>query len=134
MTGKTTVYRRAVAINVLRMAGIMTTIIGAIGTGREDIPVSIMRGSSETWRQLPNTIAVAKGGGVNQLRLLIGDKVLTGALLMGEQTLSIPLQEMVSKQVDILPIRAQLLQPEAPLGQLLLDYWINKSKGQQPYA
>ena len=130
MAGRPTVYQRAVAVNVLRMAGIMTTIIGAVGTGREETPVSIMRGSSETWRQLPNTIAVANGGGMNQLRLLIGEKTLTGALLMGEQTLSIPLQEMISRQVEISPIREQLLQPAAPLGQLLMDFWLNLTKGQ----
>jgi len=33
------------------------------------------------------------------------------------------LQELVSRQVDISPIRSQLLQPGAPLGQIVMDYW-----------
>ena len=42
---------------MLRLAGVMTTIIGSIGSGRDEGPVYTTRGSSETWQQLPNTIA-----------------------------------------------------------------------------
>jgi NAD(P)H-nitrite reductase large subunit len=134
MAGSTAVYQRAVAVNVLRLGGVMTTIIGAIGSGKNDSPLSFMRGSSETWQQLPNTIAVAKGGGVNQLRLLLGEQTIAGALLMGEQTLSLPLQELVSKQVDITPIRAQLLHADAPLGQVLMEFWLNSSIERKNHA
>jgi NADPH-dependent 2,4-dienoyl-CoA reductase/sulfur reductase-like enzyme len=127
MAGSSAVYRRAVAVNVLRLGGVMTTIIGAVASGKDDSPLSIMRGSSETWQLLPNTIAVANGGGFNQLRLVLGERTITGALLMGEQTLSIPLQELVSGQVDITSIRAQLLHPGAALGELLLEFWLNYS-------
>jgi len=134
MAGNKAVYHRAVAVNVLRMGGVMTTIIGAIGSGRNETPVNIMRGSSETWTLLPNTIAVAKGGGVNQMRLLLGEQTLVGALLMGEQTLSLPLQELVSKHVDITPIREQLLHPDAPLGELLLEFWLKLSVDREDHA
>ena len=134
MAGGTAIYQRAVAVNVLRLGGVMTTIIGAIGSGKNDSPLSFMRGSSETWQQLPNTIAVAKGGGVNQLRLLLGERKIAGALLMGEQTLSLPLQELVSRQVDITPIRAQLLHADAPLGQVLMEFWLNSSVERKKYA
>jgi NAD(P)H-nitrite reductase large subunit len=134
MAGSTAVYRRAVAVNVLRLGGVMTTIIGAIGSGRDDSPLSIMRGSSETWQKLPDTIAVTKGGGVNQLRLMFGERTLVGALLMGEQTLSLPLQELISRQVDITPIRVQLLHPDAPLGEVLMDFWLNLSVDRKNYA
>lgn len=126
MTGQEFVYRRTVAVNVLRLAGVMTSIIGAVGSGRED-EVTMMRGSSETWRQLPNTIAVASGGGVNLVRLLVGERTLQGAVVMGEQTLSLPLQELISTQADITPIRPQLLEPGAGLGQVLMDFWYTKS-------
>jgi hypothetical protein len=42
---------------------------------------------------------------------------------MGDQKISLPLQEMVTVQTDITPIRSQLLQPGAPLGQIVMDYW-----------
>jgi NAD(P)H-nitrite reductase large subunit len=134
MAGRTAAYQRAVAVNVLRLGGVMTTIIGAIGGGREDGSLSMMRGSSETWQQLPNTISVAKGGGVNQLRLMLGERTLAGALLMGEQTLSLPLQELVSRQVDITPIRAELVHPGAPLGEVLMNFWLNTSVERKNYA
>jgi NAD(P)H-nitrite reductase large subunit len=134
MAGSSAVYHRTVAVNVLRLGGVMTTIVGAIGSGKDDSPLSFMRGSSETWQKLPNTIAVAKGGGVNQLRLVLGERTLLGALLMGEQTLSLPLQELISRQVDIMPIRAQLLHPDAPLGEVLMDFWLNLSIDRKNYA
>jgi NAD(P)H-nitrite reductase large subunit len=127
MAGRAAVYQRPVAVNVLRLSGVMTTIIGAIGSGKDDSPLDIMRGSSETWQQLPNTIAVTKGGGVNQMRLALGERTVVGALLMGEQILSFPLQELISRKADITPIRAQLLQSDAPLGEVLMDFWLNLS-------
>jgi hypothetical protein len=64
------------------------------------------------------------------LRLVQAERTIAGALLMGEQTLSLPLQELVSRQVDITPIRSQLLGADAPLGQVLMDFWL-KSAGLQ---
>jgi NAD(P)H-nitrite reductase large subunit len=127
MAGKSAVYHRAVAVNILRLGGVMTTIIGSIGSGKNESPQSIMRGSSETWQLLPNTIAVAKGGGVNQLRLILGEQTIAGALLMGEQTLSLPLQELVSRHIDISSIRSLLLRADAPLGQVLMEFWLKLS-------
>jgi NAD(P)H-nitrite reductase large subunit len=125
MTGQKEPYKRAIAVNVVRLAGMMMTIIGSVGTGQDEDLVSVARGSSETWLQLPNTIAMASGNNINQIRLMVGERVLVGALVLGEQKLSLPLQELVSKQVDISPIRSLLLQPGAPLGQILMDYWSN---------
>jgi len=122
MTGKRSTYTRKVAINVLRLAGVMTTIIGAVGSGIDDDQVSTARGSSETWQQLPNTISMESSANVNHVRLVIGEKTLLGAMVMGEQKLSLPLQEIISSNVDITPIR-HLLQPGAPLGQIVMDYW-----------
>jgi NAD(P)H-nitrite reductase large subunit len=83
----------------------------------------VARGSSETWLQLPNTIAMAAGNAVNQIRLMLGERTLLGALVLGDQKLSVPLQELVARQVDVSPIHTALLQPGAPLGQILMDFW-----------
>ena len=117
-------YHRSVAINVLLLAGVMTTIIGAIGSGRDEGPVYTTRGSSETWQLLPNTIATETGTDVSQLRLMVGEQTLLGALVMGDQKLSRPIYELIKNQVDIAPIRDQLLQSRAELGQCIIDYWI----------
>ncbi len=123
MTGDSLPYQRSVAVNVLRLAGIMLTIIGSVGSGRDEDLVSVARGSSETWLQLPNTIAMAAGNAVNQVRLMVGERTLLGALVLGDQKPSVPLQELVARQTDISAIRSTLLQPGAPLGQILMDFW-----------
>ena len=124
MTGQNQVYQRAVATNVLRLAGVMTTIIGAIGSGRVESQVYTSRGSSETWQQLPNTITTESGTEVSQLRLMVGEQTLLGALVMGDQKISRPVRELINNQVDITPIREQILQSSADLGQFVMDYWI----------
>jgi NAD(P)H-nitrite reductase large subunit len=128
MTGKKEIYRRTVATNVLLLAGVMTTIIGAIGSGRDEGQVYTMRGSSETWQKLPNTIASESGTDASHLRLVVGEQRLLGALVMGDQRLSRPLRDLINAQVDISPIRNQLLQPNAQPGQSVMDYWL-KTKG-----
>jgi hypothetical protein len=102
----------------------MTTIIGAIGSGRDEGPVYTTRGSSETWQQLPNTIATQTGTKESHLRLMVGERSLLGALVMGDQKISQPLREMINGRVDITPIKPQLLQSDARLGQSVMDFWI----------
>jgi NAD(P)H-nitrite reductase large subunit len=126
MTGQQRTYQRAVAVNVLRLAGIMTSIIGAVGSSRTD-EVTMTRGSSETWQPMPGTIAVASGGGVNLLRLHVDETTIRGAVVMGEQTLSLPLQELISTQADISSIRAQLLSRNELAGQILMDFWVARN-------
>ncbi len=129
MAGQKQAYQKTVAVNVLRLAGIMLTIIGSVGSGRDEDLVSVARGSSETWLQLPNTIAMESGSEVSHLRLMVGERALLGGLVMGDQKISLVLQEMVDLQTDITPIRTQLLHPSASLGQVLMDFWTsNKEK------
>jgi NADPH-dependent 2,4-dienoyl-CoA reductase/sulfur reductase-like enzyme len=124
MAGGQQAYSKPVAFNVTSLAGITATIIGAVGGGRDDDLVSIARGDSETWRSLPNAISAQTGESVNHLRLLVGERTLLGALLLGEQKLSRPLQELITSQVDISPVRSQLLQTGAPLGEIVMDFWL----------
>jgi NAD(P)H-nitrite reductase large subunit len=123
MAGKRTPYSKPVAFNVTRLAGLTTTIIGMVGKGRDDDLVSIARGDSETWRQLPDAIVAQNNFDVNRLRLLIGDRTLLGAIVMGDQTLSRPIQELVAQQADITPLRARLLATGAKLADLIAAFW-----------
>ncbi|HBG73944.1 MAG: hypothetical protein A2X25_02600 [Chloroflexi bacterium GWB2_49_20] len=125
MTGDKKIYLKEIAYNVTRLAGITTTIIGMVGgtTSDEDI-VNFARGDSETFRQLPNAIAMKSGSDVNHVRLLIGDRTLVGALVMGDQTLSRPLKELILRQVDICKVRDKLLQKDIPLADVIMDYWM----------
>ena len=133
MVGLQTPYVKIVPFNVTRLADLTTTIIGTVGRG-EDLDLhSIARGDSETWRQLPDAIAAQSNFEVNRLRLLIGSQTLIGAVVMGDQTLSRPLQHLITRRVDIRPIRQHLLQPRVRMADLLADFW-SKFVGQFNYA
>jgi NAD(P)H-nitrite reductase large subunit len=123
MAGKKTAYLKAPPFNVTRLAGLTTTIIGAVGRGRDDDLVGIARGDSETWRQLPDSIVAQTGFDVNRLRLLVGKKKILGAIVMGDQTLSYPLEKIISENVDISPIRERLLMPDAKVADIVADFW-----------
>ncbi len=123
MAGDALVYRKAAPFNVTRLAGLTTTIIGAVGSGGRDEELAIVRGDSETWRELPDAIVAQTGFEINRLRLMVGEKHILGAVVMGDQALSPALQRMVSLQVDISPIRSRLLAANAPVAQVLADFW-----------
>lgn len=126
MAGCPTPYRKAIPFNVTRLAGLTTTIIGAVGgdqRGEADPDVvGIARGDSETWRQLPDAIIAQDGFEVNRLRLMLGERRILGAVVMGDQTLSALVQRLVRDEVDISPIRAQLLEPNAKIGEILAQF------------
>ena len=125
MTGERRTYRKEIAYNVTRLAGVTTTIIGTVGGEITDADMlDIARGDSETFRQLPNAIALRSGSDINHVRLLIGETTLVGALVMGDQTLSRPLKELILNQVDISQIRDRLLQAEGTLGNIVVDHWM----------
>ncbi|HXD10284.1 MAG TPA: FAD-dependent oxidoreductase [Anaerolineales bacterium] len=123
MAGKKTPYTKSVPFNVTRLAGLTTTIIGTVGRGRDEDTVGIVRGDSETWRQLPDAIVAQSGFEVNNLRLLVGERTLLGAIIMGDQKLSFPLEKIITGHMDISPIRASLLIPNAKVGDILVDFW-----------
>jgi hypothetical protein len=123
MTGQTAAYHKSVPFNVTRLAEITTTIIGTVGRGTDKDVRGIARGDSETWRQLPDSFAAETTSDVNRLRVLIGEHSLLGAIVMGDQTLSRPLYELIARQVDVTSIRDRLLQPSARLGDLMASFW-----------
>jgi NAD(P)H-nitrite reductase large subunit len=58
---------------------------------------------------------------------VLGDQMILGAVVMGDQKIARPLREMIHNQVDITPIREQLLQSSAQSGQVLIDHWVKSS-------
>lgn len=123
MAGKRTAYIKKIPFNVTRLAGLTTTIIGTVGRGGDEDLVGIARGDSETWRSLPDAIVAQTGFEVNRLRLLVGESTLLGAIVMGDQKLSFPLEKIISGHADITPIRDRLLSPGAPIADIIADYW-----------
>jgi NAD(P)H-nitrite reductase large subunit len=72
---------------------------------------------------MPDAIVAQVGFDINHLRLLIGEKTLIGALIMGDQTLSTPLQKLVANKADISPIREKLLMHDAKIADVIADFW-----------
>jgi NAD(P)H-nitrite reductase large subunit len=127
MAGRKTAYIKAPPFNVTRLAGLTTTIIGTVGRGRDDDLVGIARGDSETWRQLPDCLVAQTDFEVNRLRLLVGKKTLLGAIVMGDQKLSFPLEKIISGNVDISSIREKLLMPNAKVGDIVAEFWASRN-------
>jgi nitrite reductase (NADH) large subunit len=137
MAGKKVPYYKGVPFNVTRLAGLTTTIIGALG-GREvdaDV-VGIVRGESEGWRQMPDAITTQANFQVNRLRLMVGENHLLGAILMGDQTLSRAIHHFIVEKVDITPIRDKLLGTSHTITDVLADYWsdFDMKTGTKEYA
>jgi NAD(P)H-nitrite reductase large subunit len=128
MAGKKTAYIKSPPFNVTRLAGLTTTIIGMVGRGKDDDLIGIARGDSETWRQLPDSMVAQTGFDVNRLRLLVGEKTLFGAIVMGDQKLSFPLEKIISDKMDISPIRERLLSPNARVGDVIAEFWVGVKK------
>jgi NAD(P)H-nitrite reductase large subunit len=123
MAGSCTSYSPAVPFNVTRLACLTTTIIGKVGTGEDLDLQGIARGDSETWRQLPDAIAAQAVFDINRLRLMIVGERLVGAVVMGDQTLSRPLQQLILGNVNIFSIRDRILKPGAPVADILAGFW-----------
>jgi NAD(P)H-nitrite reductase large subunit len=132
MAGIEIAYSKPVAFNITRLAGLTTTIIGKVGQGKDPDLLGIARGDSETWRQLPDSIAAQQDFEVNRLRIMLGEKTILGAIVMGDQTLSHALQSLVAQQVDITSIRGRLLESGAPLADLIAEFWTQWVKAHVP--
>jgi NAD(P)H-nitrite reductase large subunit len=128
MAGAPARYVKAVPMNVTQLAGLVTTIIGAVGSGRDADLVTISRGDSEAWRLLPQAWVVSDQHEVNRVRLLLDERRIVGAIVMGDQTWARPLHQLIAAQADITPIRAALLSdPAATLAHLKQFYqdWVS---------
>ncbi len=129
MAGKQIPYVKSAPFNVTRLAGLTTTIIGRVGGGGDKDLVGIARGDSETWREWPDAVIAQSGFDVNHVRVTVGEKTLLGAMVMGDQKLSLPLETMISQNVDISPIRERLLAPNVKIGDVIAEFWSDwKSK------
>jgi NADPH-dependent 2,4-dienoyl-CoA reductase/sulfur reductase-like enzyme len=123
MAGSAESYCRTAPVNVSRLADIPVTIIGAVGRGSNKDLAGIARGESESWSLMPEAITAEVTSDINQVRIIIGQTTLIGALVLGDQTISRPLQELITRQVNISTIQQALLQPDAPIARIIVDFW-----------
>jgi NAD(P)H-nitrite reductase large subunit len=109
MAGAGRPYVKGVAFNVTMLTRLKVTIIGTVGgKSKEGGATAIARGDSEEWRLAPRSW-VSAGEDVNRVRLALDDRRIVGALVMGDQAWSRPLQRLIVGQADVTPIRPALL-------------------------
>jgi len=121
MAGVPTRYERGVPMNTTRLAGLLVTLIGAVssrGEPDEDL-LTISRGDSEVWRGIPNVIVVHDQHEVNRQRLVLQENRLVGAILIGDQSLSPIVRQLVRERVDIGSFIPALQAPHAHLSGIL---------------
>jgi len=132
MAGGNLNYMKKYPLNVTRLAGLVTTIIGRVGKegtdsstrpARDADTVGIMRGDSEVWRLQPDAELVQTYQGDNRLRLYLNQNKVVGAVLMGDQALSHAIQGLIQEEIDIQPIRDALMASNADLPSILSRYW-----------
>jgi NAD(P)H-nitrite reductase large subunit len=109
MAGARCAYTKGIPFNVTQMTGLRVTIIGSVGGGKNEDLVAITRGESEAWRLMPKAWVVSDKNDVNRVRLLVGERTLVGALIMGDQTWSRPLQRLILSEADVTALRPALL-------------------------
>ncbi len=124
MTGAAIAYHKPVAFNVTHIGGLTTTLIGAIGAAEDDEDlVAIVRGESETWRDPSQALASETGNHDHRIRLRIGERHIVGALVLGDQTLSRALQELIGHEVDISSIRQRLIENPKGISTTIMQLW-----------
>lgn len=111
MAGATEPYRPPPSLNVTRLAGVTTTVVGAVGThahADDGDVLTITRGDSEGWRARPWTRAFEEHGPVFRARVLVAGPRAVGAVVMGDAAASRALSCLVRRQVDLSPLAAEL--------------------------
>jgi NAD(P)H-nitrite reductase large subunit len=132
MAGSEETYLRAVPFNVTRIGGIVTTIIGAVGqTQPDDDLVSIVHGDSESWRDRLDSFAVESQSKHSRLRLLIGEETIVGAVIMGDQSLSEPIHELIRTRAKLGRFRDRFMQSPEQALEILGDY-AGRQNGHHP--
>ena len=113
------------------MGGLVTTIIGKVGKEKSKTPAGsgdadvngIMRGDSETWRNQAVGVVAQTYQETNRIRLYLTPTAITGAIIMGDQTLSRPLQEIIREKVDIQSIYEQIISNPNTIKDILTQFW-----------
>jgi NAD(P)H-nitrite reductase large subunit len=115
-------YDSGCPLNVTRLAGLKITIMGTVGGGEDSDLKGISRGDSETWRQAGDARVVESSDDAANIRLILGERTIAGAVVMGDQSLSFRLQELVAERTDVSSIIDRLVAPGAPVAEIIRSF------------
>jgi NAD(P)H-nitrite reductase large subunit len=116
-------YQPGVPLNITRLAGLRTTIIGTVGKGVDTDLDGLQRGDSQTWSELGEATIVETRDDGARIRLALGARCIVGAVVIGDQTLSFPLQELIEERVDVSHAAAELAAPGTNVAGLVDGLW-----------
>ncbi len=116
-------YEEGPSLNITRLARMNTTIIGAVGAGKDADLEGLSRGDSQTWSELGDAVQVETREDGARVRLELVGSVVVGAVVMGEQDLSFKLQELIEAHADLGGVAERLRAPGAPVGALIEEGW-----------
>jgi NADPH-dependent 2,4-dienoyl-CoA reductase/sulfur reductase-like enzyme len=116
-------YVEGPSLNITRLAGMHTTIIGTVGSGRDADLEGLSRGDSQTWSELGDAVLVETPEDGAHIRLEIVRRVVVGAVVMGAQDLSFKLQELIEARADLGEVAERLGAPDARVGRLVEQGW-----------
>jgi NAD(P)H-nitrite reductase large subunit len=117
-------YRKAVPLNVTRLAGYRVVIMGRVGSGEDPDVRGIVRGDSETWRRMGAAATVLSASPHSHIRLVLEGGTIIGAVVLGEQDASFPLQGLIAYRAPLGPLLHRLLEPGAHLTPILEEAWL----------
>lgn len=117
------VYDTGTPLNVTRLAGYEITIIGIVGSGKGADLKGLSRGDSQTWAEGSDERMVESHSGEDHIRLALGERTIAGAVVMGDQEVSFPLQKIIEERVDVSDILGSLLQPAARVAEIVRGFW-----------
>jgi NAD(P)H-nitrite reductase large subunit len=130
MAGEKQAYVKGAPCNITMLTGLKVTIIGAVGgggkAGGDPDLVAVVRGDSEGWRKSSSAWVAMESNDINRARLFLGERTIVGALVIGDQSWSRPLQRLIGAKADISPIRSQLLgdlKPALAALEAFYDQW-----------
>ena len=116
-------YEKDVPLNITRLAGHKTTIIGTVGNGEDTDLENLSRGDSQTWSELGPAALVEARTRDARVRLELGERTILGAVVMGGQALSVPLQDLVGAPADVSAIVASLRERESAAADIVAGFW-----------
>ena len=130
MAGVATTYHRHVALNVTQLGDLITTVIGDVGGADDPDLVTITRGQSEAWAGASVGTSLVRHDASDRIRIHINGRAILGAVIMGDQALSVPLTRFIADRVDITSIRQALIERPEALASTLLEFWRSREPWQ----
>ena len=107
-------YAEDEPLNITRLAGLHTTIIGTVGNGERRRPRRGSRAATaRSGRSSASRPSWRSSAARRTCALALGERTIDGAVVMGDQTLSFPLQELIEARVDLSAAERVLATPLA---------------------